>query len=137
MPTLTPVQRALLQFIWHLLLSAALAGIVAAATLAIDLLNQGYVDWRLVAVVFLATCGAALLREIAVALKPTEPTLSALIEELVKVLESRYPILNAPPPTAIPQRASLGIPPGYSVKPTAQSWPQTPPEPGPGASTGG
>jgi len=149
MPTLTPAQRALIQFIESILITAVIAGLFAAS---LALGQDGPVDWKEVGAVAAFAFIFSVAHSVAAYFKQHPPVqivssdpndapplnLGEAMDQVVGQLEKRYPGLRAL--SAVPPRASAGmIPPGTSFKePTVQpSWLQQQGQQGPGSNTGG
>lgn len=82
----TPAERALLQFIESIFITAVIAGLFSASTL---ITTDGPIDWRRVIFAFGLAVSFSLAHSLVAYFKPNDLTLSEVIEAMMQALEKR------------------------------------------------
>ena len=83
----TPAQRALLQLLESLLISAIIAGLFSASTL---IMANGPIDWNRVAYTFGLAAVISVGHSLTAYFRPSDVPLSEVIDGLVQAVEKRY-----------------------------------------------
>lgn len=87
MTTQTPAQRALVQFIESMLITALIAGLFSISTY---ITTDGPIDWTKIVYAFGLAVAFSVAHSLAAYFKPSNVELSTLIEATAQALEKRY-----------------------------------------------